>query len=92
MGPTTVTRGRNDVQLAQNVAGADFKDFSYEVRVTSPSNGEENPDEITLETWHAGEAQKSANVVTQDAPRGMQQAEAAALAWSKKIAYLTYAL
>lgn len=92
MSPTLITRGRNDVQLAQNVAGADFKDFSYEVEVTSPSNGEGNPDEITLEAWQADEAQKSANVVTHDAPRGMQQAEAAALAWSKKMAYLTYAL
>lgn len=92
MGPTTVTRGRNDVQLAQNAAGADFHDFSYEVRVTSPSNGGDNPDGISLETWYANEAQKAANVVTQEAPRGVQQAEAAALAWSKKIAYLTYAL
>ncbi|KAF9885928.1 hypothetical protein FE257_012218 [Aspergillus nanangensis] len=46
---------------------------------------EVTPDEISFDT-------PTNNEVTQGAPVGVQKAEAAALAWSKKTAYVTYAL
>ncbi|KAL4893716.1 major facilitator superfamily domain-containing protein [Aspergillus ambiguus] len=91
MGGPGTTRGRNDVQLAQSIAGTDFRESKYEVRVSSPAVSD-GPDVISIEAQKQQAWQPGANQVTQGAPVGIQKAEAAALAWSKKTAYLTYAL
>ncbi|PYH92394.1 siderochrome-iron transporter [Aspergillus ellipticus CBS 707.79] len=89
MGIIDSTRGRHDVQLAQNAAGTDFG-LKYEVTVSA--YGESQPNATSLDTWYGHEHRNPSTGVAQDAPRGIQQAEAAALAWSKNMAYLTYAL
>ncbi|GES62282.1 siderochrome-iron transporter [Aspergillus terreus] len=92
MGGLSTTRGRKDTQLAQTIAGADFREPKYEVRVSSPGTGGENPDAFSIETQKEPSFQNRFNGVTQGAPVGVQKAEAAALAWSKKTAYMTYVL
>ncbi|KAI9929433.1 hypothetical protein ASPWEDRAFT_51976 [Aspergillus wentii DTO 134E9] len=82
MGITDLVRGRNDARLAQNVVGSDFHDLKYEVKVES------NGDGVGLESSQPG----NENEITQGAHLGVQKAEAAALAWTKKTAYITYAL
>lgn len=89
-GPNIV-RGRNDTQLAQSVIGADFRDLKYEASVSSVNNSH-NPDAISLEAPQKQPFRRPSEEVTQGAQLGIRKAEAAALAWSKKTAYLTYAL
>ncbi|KAL5362865.1 major facilitator superfamily domain-containing protein [Aspergillus floccosus] len=90
MGGLSTTRGRNDTQLAQTFAGTDFQESKYEVRVPSPGTIGENPDGLSIETQKEPSFQNRSSEVTQGAPVGVQKAEAAALAWSKKTAYVTY--
>lgn len=79
------------MQLAQSIVGADFKDLKYEVSVSS-TNNTPNPDAISLESPQKQPFRRPSEEVTQGAQLGIRKAEAAALAWSKKTAYLTYAL
>ncbi|KAF7586319.1 hypothetical protein BBP40_009066 [Aspergillus hancockii] len=90
-GPNFV-RGRNNTQLAQSVAGSDFRDLKYEVSVSSENRSHGNPDGISLESPKRHTFRRPSEEVTQGAQLGIRKAEAAALAWSKKTAYLTYAL
>lgn len=92
MGGLSTTRGRNDTHLAQTIAEAGFRESKYEVRVSSPGTTRENPDGFSIETQKEPSFQNRFNEVTQGAPVGVQKAEAAALAWSKKTAYMTYVL
>ncbi|GAB1217887.1 hypothetical protein ATERTT37_007130 [Aspergillus terreus] len=92
MGGLSTTRGRNDTHLAQTIAEAGFREPKYEVRVSSPGTTRENPDGFSIETQKEPSFQNRFNEVTQGAPVGVQKAEAAALAWSKKTAYMTYVL
>ncbi|KAE8151355.1 major facilitator superfamily domain-containing protein [Aspergillus avenaceus] len=89
-GPNFVRR-RNGA-LAQSVVGADFQDLKYEVTVSSENNGHGNPDVISLGSNRKGPFRRPSEEVTQGAQLGIRKAEAAALAWSKKTAYGTYAL
>ncbi|GMF74138.1 unnamed protein product [Aspergillus oryzae] len=91
MAGPNIVRGRNNMQLAQSVVGADFKDLKYEVSVSSANNSH-NPDAISLESPQKQPFRRPSEEVTQGAQLGIRKAEAAALAWSKKTAYLTYAL
>ncbi|PLB47749.1 MFS general substrate transporter [Aspergillus steynii IBT 23096] len=91
MGVSDLIRGRNNTQLAQSVAGSKFHGLNYEVRVSSPNNAGSQNSMVTLNSRKDPQTQ-SHKEVTQGARLGIQKAEAAALAWSKKTAYGTYAL
>lgn len=91
MGVSDLIRGRNNTQLAQSVAGSKFHDLNYQVRVSSPNNAGSQNSMVTLNSRKEPPSQ-SRQEVTQNARLGIQKAEAAALAWSKKTAYGTYAL
>ncbi|KAE8387013.1 major facilitator superfamily domain-containing protein [Aspergillus alliaceus] len=86
-----VARGRNDTQLAQSIVGSDFRDLKYEVSVSS-ANHSHNPGVLSLESPQKQPVRRPSEEVTQGAQLGIRKAEAAALAWSKKTAYLAYAL
>lgn len=96
MAVTDLIRGRSNTQLALNVAGSKFHEVNYDVSVSCHNNASQNS-MVTLN--HAKEEiqphtqiQSPSREVTQGARMGIQKAEAAALAWSRKTAYGTYAL
>ncbi|KAK1147946.1 hypothetical protein N8T08_000462 [Aspergillus melleus] len=92
MGVSDLIRGRNNTQLALSVAGSKLPGLNYEVRVSSPNNAGSQNSMVTLNDRHEPQSDSHRKEVTQGARLGIQKAEAAALAWSKKTAYGTYAL
>lgn len=82
MGITDLVRGRSDFNLAGYASGIDFRHAHYEFKVSA------NKDSESIDS---GPPQKRQHV-NPGAVMGVQKAEAAAMAWSKQTAYMTYAL
>jgi hypothetical protein len=92
MGILNLVRGRNDAHLAAAAAspgtaqptesktGDAVKDFSAS-----------DSDTLSLEAQNEKEVQLHPDEITHNADLGIQKAEAAALVWSRKAVYLTYA-
>lgn len=91
-------RGRNDVRIVQAMTGSDLHGLkNYEVNVTaenSSRNDSSNDIEIEQKSVETTDKppQRNSHRTTQGAYIGVQKAEAAALAWSKKSAYGTFVL
>lgn len=82
MGIANLVRGRSDFRLAEYTSGIDFRRAHYEVNVSATKDSE---------SIDSGQPQKRQHV-NPGAVMGVQKAEAAAMAWSKQTAYMTYAL
>ena len=85
MGALDLVRGRETHQIA--TAGASFdpdRHAGYSGSSTSNST-------LGLEEQNEKETQAQPDQITADAQAGVQEAEAAALVWSKKAVFLTYA-
>ena len=82
MGISNLGRGRSDFRLAEYTSGIDFCRAHYEVNV-SANKDSESVDSVTP---------RKQQHVNPGAVMGVQKAEAAAMAWSKQTAYMTYAL
>lgn len=96
MGVISLTRARKDVRVVQDITGSDLHGLKYEVNVSADSNGSDGDHEVeqktSVETVPEKPPQRNSHRTTQGAYIGVQKAEAAALAWSKKSAYGTFAL
>ena len=96
MGFLTSTRGRNDTRIVQGITGSDLHGLKYEVNVSAnnsnDSNGSNDIEQVSVETVPEKPPQRNSHRTTQGAYIGVQKAEAAALAWSKKTAFGTFAL
>lgn len=88
MGVLDMIRGRKDHHIAEAViteseAGKD--------EPNAPNQSGSDSDTLSLEERDARENEKHPNEVTPTAELGVQKAEAAALVWTKKAVYGTYA-
>ena len=102
-----LTRGRKDFRVVQALTGLDLHGLkSYEVNVSTDNSNNHSSDgnsrndstndieidQKSVETTPDKPPQRSSHRTTQGAYIGVQKAEAAALAWSKKSAYRTFVL
>lgn len=103
MGVFDLARGRNDLRIVQGITGSDLHGLKYEVDVSANTensgsdcnNNSSNDIEIKEASVDAPSdkpPQRNSHRTTQGAYIGVQKAEAAALAWSKKSAYGTFVL
>lgn len=102
MSVVNLTRGRNDLRIVQSITGSDLHGLKYDVNVSANNNSDydhnnnsSNDIEIeqaSVETAPEKPPQRNSHRTTQGAYIGVQKAEAAALAWSKKSAYGTFVL
>lgn len=89
MGVFDVVRGRNTSQLVDNLTVSNETHEPKDMQDVPEDAGGERKNSLTER--NAENVEKHPDEVTQDAYLGVQKAEAAALVWSKKAVYLTYA-
>ena len=103
MGVFDLARGRNDLRIVQGITGSDLHGLKYEVDVSanadnsgSDCNNNSSNDieikDVSVDSPPSKPPQRNSHRTTQGAYIGVQKAEAAALAWSKKSAYGTFVL
>jgi hypothetical protein len=98
MGILNLIRGRNDAHLAAAAAPpgtaqpteSKTGDMMPEHAVKDDFSASDS-DTLSLEAQNEKEVQLHPDEITHNADLGIQKAEAAALVWSKKAVYLTYA-
>lgn len=91
MGVLDFIRGRDDARLRSAAAepgSAEPKQYESGV---APDHSASDSDTLSLEARNEKDIQEHPNEVTKDAYSGVQKAEAAALVWSRKALYMTYA-
>lgn len=96
MGVFDVIRGRNDSQIVQDLGVTEDrhepkKDMNDENPENPSSPGSDGGRRGSLEAENEKNIEQHPDEVTSQAQMGVQKAEAAALVWSKKAVYLTYA-
>lgn len=83
-------RSRKTSHIAtHDLSGADFRDDSKALNDYDASGSDS--DTLSLEARNEKEVQQHPDRVTAGAQAGIQKAEAAALVWSKKAIFATYA-
>lgn len=96
MGVINLTRGRKDIRVVQDITGSDLHALNGEANGSTDSGDCKDSHQIeqqpSVETVTEKKPQRNSHRTTQGAYIGVQKAEAAALAWSKKTAYGTFAL
>ena len=90
MGVLDNIRGRNDSQHIQAIATPD-PDTESKNEAGTDTAADDSTDTASLEARNEKEVEAHPNEVTADANEGVKKAEAAALVWSKKAVYATYA-
>ncbi|KAL1964743.1 hypothetical protein VTN77DRAFT_6610 [Rasamsonia byssochlamydoides] len=90
MGVLDLVRGRNDSHLAEAVVQSDDPQPKHQTGV-SQDHVASDSDNLSLEAQNEKEIEAHPGEVTQYADPGVKKAEAAALVWSKKAVYATYA-
>lgn len=95
MGVLDLVRGRNDSQHVQNIAigNPDPNDSEPKGATDAPPayDSSDNAERTSLEARNEKEIEEHPDEVTENAHLGVKKAEAAALVWSKKAVYATYA-
>lgn len=96
MGVINLTRGRKDIRVIQDITGSDLHALNSEANESTDrsdgKDGHQIEQQASVETVAEKKPQRNSHRTTQGAYIGVQKAEAAALAWSKKSAYGTFAL
>lgn len=96
MGVINLTRGRNDIRVIQDITGSDLHALNSKTNGSTDNSdakdGHQIEQQTSVETVTEKKPQRNSHRTTQGAYVGVQKAEAAALAWSKKSAYGTFAL
>lgn len=96
MGVFDVIRGRKDSQIVDDLTVTrDHHETKHDLKEENPENpSSPSSDEgrrYSLEAENEKSIEAHPDEVTAQAQIGVQKAEAAALVWSKKAVYLTYA-
>lgn len=91
MGVLDQIRGRKDNTIVSDLAPSGIQEpkLAADVPETGPSSS--GSETLSLEAQNDKDIQQNPDQVTRDAQLGVQKAEAAALVWSKKAVYATYA-
>jgi len=96
MGVINLTRGRRDIRVVEDIVGSDLHGLNSAANTSTDSShskdGHQIEQQASVETIPEKPPQRNSHRTTQGAYIGVQKAEAAALAWSKKSAYGTFAL
>lgn len=84
MGVFDVFRGRQDSQVVEDLHVSEHEPKDLQAL-------DDTRERTSLEARNEKAIEQHPDEVTENAYRGVKQAEAAALVWSKKAVYLTYA-
>jgi hypothetical protein len=90
MGVLDLVRGRNDSHIAEDFAPSEDAQPKHQAGV-SQDHVASDSDTLSLEAQNEKEVQAHPDEITQHADLGVKKAEAAALVWSQKAVYATYA-
>ena len=86
MGVFDVFRGRQDSQIVEDLHVSEQHHEPKDIQLS-----EDLKERNSLEARNEKAIEQHPDEVTENAYRGVKQAEASALVWSKKAVYLTYA-
>lgn len=91
MGVLDLVRGRNDSRHVQESIVTTEPNEPKTTADVPEDNAHESPGKTSLEQQNEKEIMQHPDEVTASAQLGVKKAEAAALVWSKKAVYATYA-